>query len=218
MSLATTLSSLESQLTRFFPHYVEVDRVELLPFATPGDVVAALRSSSSLKASERYALVAALVAEHQQRPHPLWTSILVLGFAPMMLRMRRGLGRVRDDDRRPARRLRLSSRPRRNQAGRLVRCRRPPACDQKSAHRGHRAEVGDRALRRGGPHSVRPLRPDGGGASDRRRLGSAPCAPDRGRTDRGAPPRPQASAKRTGSRLSPLLRLSTSTLNQGERQ
>jgi hypothetical protein len=99
MTIATTLSVLESQLSRFFPYYVEVDRAELLPFATPGDVVLALRSTSSLEPSERYALVAALVAEHQRRPHPLWTMILLLAFAPMLQRLRAGLGRAKDEER-----------------------------------------------------------------------------------------------------------------------
>ncbi len=99
MTIATTLSVLESQLSRFFPYYVEVDRVELLPFATPGDVVLALRSTSSLEPSERYALVTALVAEHQQRPHSLWTATLLLAFAPMIQRLRAGLGRAKDEER-----------------------------------------------------------------------------------------------------------------------
>jgi hypothetical protein len=99
MTIASTLSVLESQLARFFPYYVEVDRVELLPFETPADVVRALRSTSSLKPSERYALIAALVAEHQKRPHPLWTMILLLAFAPMIQRLRAGLGRAKDEER-----------------------------------------------------------------------------------------------------------------------
>ena len=99
MSIASTLSVLESQIARFFPYYVEVDRVELLPFATPADVVQALRTTSSLKPSERYALVAAIVAEHQTRPHPLWTMILLLAFAPMIQRIRAGLGHPKDEER-----------------------------------------------------------------------------------------------------------------------
>jgi hypothetical protein len=99
MTLASTLSSLEPQLSRFAPFYAEGDRVELRAFATPGDVLLALRTSSSFAPPERYALVAALVAEHQKRPHPLWATILLVAFAPMIQRLRAGLGHPKDEER-----------------------------------------------------------------------------------------------------------------------
>jgi hypothetical protein len=40
----------------------------------------------------------ALVQEQAQAPHPLWSSLLALAFAPMLLRLRSRLRRPDDTD------------------------------------------------------------------------------------------------------------------------
>jgi hypothetical protein len=76
-----------------------VEHAELAPFATPEEVVAALDGSSALTEHDRYALVGAIAAAHEKEGHPLWGSLLLVGFAPLLLRLRARMGYPEDEDR-----------------------------------------------------------------------------------------------------------------------
>jgi hypothetical protein len=56
----------------------------LASFATPADVVAALALASSVSAQERDAITLALVAEHQRAARPVWQSLLLIAYEPML--------------------------------------------------------------------------------------------------------------------------------------
>ncbi len=104
MSLAILIKSLENDLSRNLPRNhvsfaeTRARRPELSPFETVGDIQSALDSSSSLTTNARRSLVAALVEEAQTGTSALWSSVLVLAFAPMMHRLRSHIGRPFDAD------------------------------------------------------------------------------------------------------------------------
>jgi hypothetical protein len=101
MSLIQKLKQVQSGLARSQPHYAtaRTRRAELAPYATPEEVALALHDSSALSPEERYALIAAVLTEHAEQAHPLWTSILVAGFAPLLFRERARLGFPEDEER-----------------------------------------------------------------------------------------------------------------------
>jgi len=51
-------------------------------------VLAVLSDESQQRYWEREAITRALVVEHQRRPHPLWSAVLVVAYYPMLLRLR----------------------------------------------------------------------------------------------------------------------------------
>jgi hypothetical protein len=61
-------------------------------------VLSALASTSALSRPERDAVVSALVDERQRTNHPIWQTILLLAFEPMLVRLRTRVGRIRSDD------------------------------------------------------------------------------------------------------------------------
>ena len=70
----------------------------LAPFETLDAALAALALSSPLAREPREALIAALVAGAQRTREPLFASLLLAAFAPMLLRLRGRLGGSSDDD------------------------------------------------------------------------------------------------------------------------
>lgn len=108
MSLAILIESIESDLPRSLPRNAlfsavftgaRARRAELAPFETVADLQRALAPSSTLLSTpERRSLVTALVEESQRGRSPLWSSLLVLAFAPMLHRLRNHAGARGDAD------------------------------------------------------------------------------------------------------------------------
>jgi hypothetical protein len=69
---------------------------ELAPYASPRDVLRALRPGSSLSDFERDALLVAVLGDHQRAPEPVWQSILLVAFEPMLVRLRKRIHGKRD--------------------------------------------------------------------------------------------------------------------------
>jgi hypothetical protein len=99
MSIKNTLAAIKLHLPHDLPADARIRLAELGSYATPRDVVSALEKSSAKTAEQRYALVAAIVAEHRANPAPLWLSILVLGFGRMLNDLRSAVGPIGDEDR-----------------------------------------------------------------------------------------------------------------------
>jgi hypothetical protein len=70
----------------------------LAPYEGTGQVRAALAAESPLGVEARNAIVVALLTEHQRARHPLWPALLACAFGPMLLKLRRRIGRPRDED------------------------------------------------------------------------------------------------------------------------
>jgi len=104
MSLAILIDSLEKDLSRNLPRNrtsfaeTRARRRELTPYETIADIRRALDASSSLSVGARRALVAALVEESQKGVSTIWSSLLVIAFAPMMHRLRQRTGPRIDPD------------------------------------------------------------------------------------------------------------------------
>jgi hypothetical protein len=101
MSLIDQLSTLRSNLPADPPafEHARARRPALAPFGSPREIVSALEAISPLPLRDRYAIVAAIVLEHQEAPRPIWASVLLVAFAPMLLDLRKRLGRDEDEDR-----------------------------------------------------------------------------------------------------------------------
>ena len=100
-SIKTALDSLELSLSRHQSHYAAARGrlASLATFTTAKELVAALHQSSPLREAARYDAIAALLREHRTNPHPLWSALLILAFAPMLRQLRSRLGYPRDEDR-----------------------------------------------------------------------------------------------------------------------
>jgi len=61
-------------------------------------LVEALDLRSSLSPEDRNAVVTALAIEAQRAPHPLWQSLLLVAFAPMLRRLRARLDKPRNEE------------------------------------------------------------------------------------------------------------------------
>lgn len=72
----------------------------LAAHSTTASVLAMLADESDRRYFEREALARVLVVEHQRKESPLWASMLMLGFAPMLLRLRGRIvqNTIADDD------------------------------------------------------------------------------------------------------------------------
>jgi hypothetical protein len=104
MSLATLIRSIEVDLTRPNPRSARAladartRNAEIAAYATIADLQHALTSTSSLPIEARRALVTALVVEAQSGVSPLWSSILVVAFGPMLSGIRKKSGPRDDED------------------------------------------------------------------------------------------------------------------------
>jgi hypothetical protein len=90
-----TIESLKPTLSKFPAEFARgrAARQALAPFASPDDVLAALAQSACTSRQARDAITLALVAEHQERGGPLWQSILLVAYEPMLAGV---WGRLRD--------------------------------------------------------------------------------------------------------------------------
>lgn len=59
----------------------------LAPYASVDALLDALKMSSPLTPEARDALIVALAAEQQRAPHPLWSTLLLAAFEPMLRRL-----------------------------------------------------------------------------------------------------------------------------------
>jgi hypothetical protein len=98
--LKNTLAAITKSLARPSAEYATARSrcAPLAPYETPDAVVAALRDAGALTLPRRDALAAAILAEHQRAPLPLWQSILLAAFEPVLTRYRRKLGPPDDED------------------------------------------------------------------------------------------------------------------------
>ena len=105
MSLADLIKTLAADLSRPLPRNTRsfaetrARRPVLTPFAAVADLRLALDPASRLDPDARRTLVAVLVQEAQTGTSPLWSTLLVLAFAPMLHRVRVHVDpRPRDED------------------------------------------------------------------------------------------------------------------------
>jgi hypothetical protein len=63
----------------------------LAPYETVGGAVRATARGSGLSAADREAILVAIVTELQHSPEPLWPSLLLVAFTPMLVRVRAAL-------------------------------------------------------------------------------------------------------------------------------
>jgi hypothetical protein len=103
MTLATTLEHVTKEVlrSRQAARFLEEARVRqpaLVAFETAEALVAALDLRSPLCADERASLVGALVAESRRAPAAIWSSLILVAFAPMLRRLRARFGRRPNED------------------------------------------------------------------------------------------------------------------------
>ncbi len=81
-----TIDALKTKLSIYPAEFARgrASQPALAPFETPDALLTALSLSSSATAPERDALTLALVAEHQRKAHPVWSSILLAAYEPML--------------------------------------------------------------------------------------------------------------------------------------
>jgi hypothetical protein len=100
MNLAQTLAHLRNDTDRHVRPLAEARARQsaLAPYQTARTLLNALAPSSALATTERNAIVVALVEEHQRAQNPLWPALLACAFAGMLGKLRRRIGKPRDDD------------------------------------------------------------------------------------------------------------------------
>lgn len=101
MSLPMLLRSLPAIVRRYESTFEQARPTEpaLAPHPTTAAVLGALSMDSPLPLSDRQELVRALVALHRSTRHPLWPTLLLHAFRPMLLSLRtRDRGSKEDRD------------------------------------------------------------------------------------------------------------------------
>jgi hypothetical protein len=93
MSIHTTLEATRAEAVRHASRGTLYQgargrHAPLAPFPEVSALLAALDLRSSLSDEDRRDLVAALATEAQREPHPLWQSLLLVAFTPMLRRLR----------------------------------------------------------------------------------------------------------------------------------
>jgi hypothetical protein len=100
----STLNPLFEGLAKSVRHHAARYRLEqprlapLAPYPDVATLAKALAPDSPLDKEIRATIVLALVELQGAAPHPLWSSLLALAFAPMLRRLRKRIGRPRDED------------------------------------------------------------------------------------------------------------------------
>jgi hypothetical protein len=95
MSLSSTLEQIKKSLGRADHAYAEgrARQPALAPFESPSAVLAAVDRGSPLTVAQRDAVLLCLLDEVKRTPRALWQSLLLVAFAPMLMRFRKGLRR-----------------------------------------------------------------------------------------------------------------------------
>ena len=94
-----TIDALKPTLAKLTPEFARGRALHpaLAPYATPAECLAALNLSAPTSDEARDALTLALVTEHQQRRgQPLWQSLLLIAYEPMLANVWRRLLDRRD--------------------------------------------------------------------------------------------------------------------------
>jgi len=93
-------SSLRVEVRRHGRAFQEAkgNEAELARFENVGAVAAALARTSGITGGARSALIATLVRAQREQPHPLWQSLLLLAFEPLLRSIRGRLGGGDADD------------------------------------------------------------------------------------------------------------------------
>lgn len=94
MDFSAVFSGLKLSVVKFSKQYEagRARRPELAPYATTTALLSALKLSSSLSYDDRDAITLALIAEQQSEAHPLWQTLLLAAFEPMLRRLRARVG------------------------------------------------------------------------------------------------------------------------------
>jgi len=98
MSFAIVFDGLKKSVSKFGAVYGEgmTRQPELAPYASVGELLAALKMSSPLSLEARDAITLGLIAEQQRAAHPLWQTLLLAAYEPMLRRLRTRLGNKDD--------------------------------------------------------------------------------------------------------------------------
>jgi hypothetical protein len=94
-----TIDALKPTLINFIPEFTRARALHpaLVPYATPAECLAALALSAPTTDEARDAITLALVSEHlRTRGRPLWQSLLLVAYEPMLANVRRRLLDRRD--------------------------------------------------------------------------------------------------------------------------
>ena len=100
MSFAIVFDGLKKSVSKFNAQYAEghARQSVLTPYPSASELLAALKMSSPLSLEARDAITLALIAEQQRQAHPLWQTLLLAAFEPMLRRLRGRLGRCKDGE------------------------------------------------------------------------------------------------------------------------
>jgi hypothetical protein len=100
MSLSTTFEQLKKTLARSERAYEEgrARHAALAPYTSPAALLAAIDRGSTLGPEARDAVLFAVVQELRTNRNVLWQSILLLAFAPLLVRLRSHLRRPKCED------------------------------------------------------------------------------------------------------------------------
>ncbi|HEY2512967.1 MAG TPA: hypothetical protein VGI39_19000 [Polyangiaceae bacterium] len=81
-----TVTAIRTTLTKHPTEYTRgrAAHPALAPYARPEDLLSALALSSPLPYEDRDGITLALIAEHQRAAHPLWQSILLVAYEPLL--------------------------------------------------------------------------------------------------------------------------------------
>jgi hypothetical protein len=95
-----TIDALKLTLTAYPTEYARGRACEaaLEAFASPRDVLASLAFASEATPAARDAVTLALITQHQRGPHPLWQSVLLVAYEPMLAGVKKRLYDKRDAD------------------------------------------------------------------------------------------------------------------------
>lgn len=93
-----TITAVRTTLAAYPTEYAggRAAQAALAPYACARDLLAALALSSPLAYEDRDAITLALIAEHQRVAHPLWQSILLVAYEPMLAGVWKRLNDKRD--------------------------------------------------------------------------------------------------------------------------
>jgi hypothetical protein len=90
-----TIDTLKTTLSKFPAEFARgrASAEALAPFATIDELLGALALASSASHAERDAITLALITLHQRASHPLWQTLLLIAYEPMLANL---LRRLRD--------------------------------------------------------------------------------------------------------------------------